>query len=287
MEKDAAKPKKNRVVWMGWGAAVIVFALVVAVLVACRMARKTEKPTAIAFGDSIFATLRWGDSAVELLSKKRGETIVNAAFGGTAMAKTGAEKRWDDDWNYFSMDSLIDSVIAQDFSPQRQTKISGYATEYFPELVERLDRMNFGKLSLLLLEYGMNDYQLGTPLENPQDPLDEYTFAGALRLVLGKAKKEFPNCRIVLVSPTYSWYISYEKNCEEKDFGGGLLEDYVKVEERIAKEYGVEFIDLYHDLYEHESFADWETYTVDGVHPNELGCERIAERIASSLEEHP
>ena len=82
---------------MGWGAAVIVFALVVAVLVACRMARKTEKPTAIAFGDSIFATLRWGDSAVELLSKKRGETIVNAAFGGTAMAKTGAKERWDDD----------------------------------------------------------------------------------------------------------------------------------------------------------------------------------------------
>ena len=125
------------------------------------------------------------------------------------------------------MDSLIDSMIAQDFSPQRQTKISGYATEYFPELVERLDRMDFGKLSLLLLEYGMNDYQNGTPLENPQDALDEYTFAGALRLVLGKAKIEFPNCRIVLVSPTYSWYVSDEKSCEEMDFGGGFLEDYV------------------------------------------------------------
>ena len=285
MDRDAAKPKKNRDSFKGWCAAAIVFVLAAGILIACHVARKTAAPSAIAFGDSIFATMRGRGDAVELLSARTGGQIVNAAFGGTAMARTGRKKHWDEDWDYYSMVSLIDSVIARDFSTQRQSKIGDVATEYFPELVEELDHMRFNKLSLLLIEYGMNDYQVGIPLENPEDSKDVYTFAGALRTVLGKAKKEFPNCRIVLVSPTYSWYLSYEKNCEEIAFGGGYLADYVSLEQQIAKEYDVEFIDLYHDLYAHESFTDWERYTVDGVHPNETGRELIAERIAARLEE--
>ena len=84
-----------------------------------------------------------------------------------------------------------------------------------------------------------------------------------------------PDLRIILVTPTYSWYTVQQLTCEELDAGYGILEDFVEAEKQVAAELGVEVIDLYHDFYPHESWSDMELYTVDGLHPNEAGREMI------------
>ena len=90
--------------------------------------------------------------------------------------------------------------------------------------------------------------------------------------------------RILLVTPTYTWYTAQGLTCEDIDNGGGYLEDYVNAELGLAGELGLEAVDLYHDFFPHENDRDWERYTMDGLHPNEAGREKMADRIRDVLD---
>ena len=288
MAENNGKDLENRKKAWSLCASFLIVALAVGVLWGAWRAKKSVQPRAVVFGDSISAWGRGEDSVVDRLSEKSGIPFLNAAFGGTALSRVNAKRFMDDDWDFYSMASLACSVASNDFSPQQQAEVGEIvATEYFDELVDKLDGMDFRKLEIMILEYGMNDYQMGVPLDNPEDPYDTYSFGGALRYVLRLMKQRFPSCRILLVSPTYSWYSYLEKGCEEQDFGGGILEDYVLLEQGIAEEWHVEMIDLYHDLCQRESFDKWKQCTLDGLHPNEDGRELIAQTIAAYLEDNP
>ncbi|MCR4599367.1 MAG: hypothetical protein K5678_10080 [Acetatifactor sp.] len=274
-------PKENQKHnWIVWLIAALIFLVLLLVFAFAWHAKKSARPKTIVFGDSLMAIARGEDSVPDRLSGLLGEPVFNAAFGGTTLAKNGSASE------ELSMAALKNAVIANDFAPQQQVSIQSAATEYFDELVDALDASDFQGAELLLVTHGMNDYLSGVLLENSGDPFDEGTYAGALRTIVTDLGKAFPNCRIILVTPTFAWYCNAEKSCEEIEFGGGTLDAYAAKEREVAAELGVELIDLY-DLYEHEKYEDWERFTSDGVHPNATGRELIAERIAAYLEEHP
>lgn len=279
--------KKEKSMAWSWCLPILLFVLILVGACICMHAKKDLQAEAVFFGDSIIATARGGDSVPNRLSDLLGIPFLNAAYGGTAMAKLDLAENMDDHWDFLSMTALTKSVASNDFSPQQRVSDMGIATEYFAEVTDELDQVNFQKVRLMMLCFGMNDYQSGVPLKNAEDPMDVHSFEGALRTTLTELKRALPDCRILVVSPTYSWYITDGQTCEERRFGSALLEDYVALEQSIAAQCGVEMIDLYHELYTHDVFEDWKTYTLDGVHPNEAGRKLIAERIAAYLEEHP
>ena len=284
MSEDILTEKKKRRWYWTW--ALILFALLLLLGGILWRGQKTHHPKYVIFGDSIQATARGEDSVADRLQVLCGIEFFNASFGGTALAKIPRESGSMEPGDYYSMVSLVNSACARDFSVQQQAKMESSPTSYFAPLIEELDQTSFAKTELMIIAHGMNDYLSGVPLSS-DDPMDENTFEGALRYVLSAWKKHYPHSRILLVSPTYAWYLFSGKTCEEQDFGGGFLEQYVESERKIAKEYDVEMIDLYQDLYRHETWEDWEEFTVDGVHPNENGRRMIAERIAAYLEENP
>ena len=147
-----------------------------------------------------------------------------------------------------------------------------------------MENIDFGQVKILLIGHGLNDYHGGAPLDNPDNPYDEYSFAGALRSSITALKKAYPDMRIILVTPTYSWYLVQGQTCEELDAGYGVLEVFVEKEKEVAAELGVEVIDLYHDFYPHETWEDLYVYTDDGLHPNEAGRQKIAEKLAEYLQ---
>ena len=97
-------------------------------------------------------------------------------------------------------------------------------------------------------------------------------------------RKSLPHLQIILISPTYNWYLNTLENCENKDFGGGYMPGYVDVAKEIAEEYGVGYVDVYTDFYPQKSHQDALIYTEDGVHPNEDGRKKIAEAIIEYIE---
>lgn len=246
-------------------------------------AAQESAPGIIIFGDSIMGECRDEDSIPARLEAALGKETFNAAFGGTRMSRMDRERRLDDDRDGLSMAALSKAVASGDFGVQQMLHVSEGATDYFDETVDRLERVDFGQAEIVLLEYGLNDYHNAVPLDNPDDLLDEYTFAGAIRSCVKTLQKAYPGMRIILVTSTYTWYPQRGLTCENYDTGNGSLSRYVSVQLETAEELGVECIDLYHDLYPHENYDDWEVYTRDGLHPNEEGRALIARAITEYL----
>lgn len=237
----------------------------------------------VAFGDSVLGLVRDETSVPARLQALTGKTVYNAALGGTCAARNRTDIRMDQARGALSLAGLTRAIWAEDFSVQKTVRMRENSTEYFPEAIDGLSKVDFSGVETVIIQYGLNDYHAGTPIENPEDPYDEYTYLGALRVSLGRLQKIKPEMRIILLTPTYAWYIACGQTCEEIDYGGGTLSDYVEAEVRLAQEMDVEIVDLYHGVYSCESGENWETYTVDGIHPNEAAREMLAERIAQAV----
>lgn len=237
----------------------------------------------VTFGDSVFGLVRDETATPARLKELLGLSVFNAALGSTCMARldTGGKPGYTKD--ALSMAGLAKAIWAGDFGVQHTLRMRESNTEYFAGVLYDLERVDFSRVKIVLIQQGINDYHAGTPIENPEDIYDEYTFLGAIRTSVKALRKVNPSIRIVLVTPTYSWYNVTGLTCEEADYGGGVLEAYVEAELRVARELDIDVIDVYHDFYPHDSFGDWELYTSDGLHPNEAGREKLAGRIAEEL----
>lgn len=267
-----------------WLAALLIFAVITAGIGCYRELRK-ETYRIVCLGDSIIGNERGQTSITGNLEVLLGEPVYNGAFGGSTMSCRVAEDRAAVTTDTLSMAKLSEAIAQQDFYVQNAGVTRCAAMEYFPEAAYGFQDIDFDKTQVLIIEHGVNDYQTGVPLDNHENPYDIYTFGGALRYSLENLKAAYPKLRIILVTPTYCWYLFKESNCQEVDNGNGILEDYVNLELEIAAQYGVEVLDNYHEsgIGDSGTFEEWEVYTQDGLHLNETGRRLVAERIAECI----
>ena len=244
---------------------------------------KEQEAEIVVFGDSVFGEVRDGTAVPAQLEALLNRKVYNAAFGGTCAARVEQDKPLDYTRGTFSLAALAKAVEADDFGVQQSVNMRESNTEYFGEVISGLEKLDFSKVDIFLIQQGINDYQMGVPIDDSGNPYNEHTFLGALRVAVDSLKKASPEARIVVVTPLYTWYTATGVTCETADYGGGILEDYVNAEISIAGEMGIEVIDVYHDLFPHTKCEDWEVYSRDGMHPNEAGRDKMARWIAEYL----
>lgn len=268
-----------------WIASLLLFLALGAAVYGYRCSRQ-EPYRIVCLGDSIIGNERGDTSITALMADALGEPVYNGAFGGTTMTCRFGENRAAVTADCLSLAQLSQAIALQDFSVQNASVTSCSPMEYFPESMYGFQRIDFDEVEILVIEHGVNDYLAGVPLDNKQDPYDVYSFGGALRYSLEQLMGSYPDMRILLVTPTFCWYKFTEQDCTQIDFGHGILEDYVELELYIAQEYGVEILDNYHNsaIQPGESYEEWQVYTVDGVHLNEVGRELIAGRIVDYIQ---
>lgn len=245
--------------------------------------QKADGARIVVFGDSIVGECRDETSVAALLSGLLGEPVFNGGLGGTCFSYTDEEMRIAYTKDCLNMAGLSQAILIDDFRVQKNARIRESVTEYFDDTIEELSEIDFDSVDIVFLAYGLNDYHAAVELANENDPYDPHTFTGAIRFSVENLRRAHPRLRIILVTPTYAWYRYNGITCEEYDTGGGILEDYVEAEIELAEELGLEIIDLYHDFYAHNKWEDWETYTNDGLHPNEKGRGMIAGKLADYL----
>lgn len=269
-----------------WLAALLVFAVIAAGIGYYRELQKETYPI-VCLGDSIIGNERGEDSITGIMETLLGEPVYNGAFGGSTMSCRETEDRAAVTTDTLSLARLSEAIAQKDFYVQNASVTRCAVMEYFPEAVYGFQKIDFDKTKVLIIEHGVNDYLTGTPLDDIQDPYNVYTFGGALRYSLESLRAAYPDMRIILVTPTYCWFLAKESNCQEIDNGSGVLEDYVNLELEIAAQYGIEVLDNYHEsgIGDSGTFEEWEIYTQDGLHLNETGRRLVAERIVQYIRE--
>lgn len=264
--------------------AAVLFAVLLLISFRPRINFREKQPVDIVlFGDSVFGEIRDEEAIPARLQEMLGKSVYNGAFGGTCAARIEDQRPLDYTRGLFSLAELAKSVESGDFGAQQSVIMRESNTGYFAEVVDGLDAIDFSRVGIFVIQQGLNDYHAGVPIEDQEDPYDEYTFAGAVRSAVRFFRRVNPGARILIVTPTYTWYTMNGKTCEEIDNGGGILEDYVNAELRLAEELDLEVVDVYHDLYPHETWEDWQICSRDGLHPNETGRKMLAEKIAEAL----
>ena len=276
-------------------------ATLVAVLVAFGMLLFCLAPTfksksynVVILGDSVIANFfnYYGSPSIpEYVERQTGLTVYNGAFGGSGMAVKRTEQSGAALTSSWCMANLAEDIGLDAWEGLRASM--SYANHYvetnpqvfsnYEERLKGLSQIDFDKVDVLILEHGTNDYNMGVTVDNPSDPYDKTTFGGALRYSLKLLQEKYPNLQIVLLTPFYceinidGEYIK----CDEKDWGGGILEDYVKKEMEIANEFGVDLIDGYYGSGINAKTLP--TYMPDRLHPSADGVARIGDMISSYL----
>lgn len=225
------------------------------------------------FGDSIIAG--WGNESPvpERLAEISGMTVFNAAFGGMTLSESANTEYMTNMYSAFCMVSLSDCVRDRDFSMTSISSRKGndVIPPYWGDRADDFLNINLSDVKYVIIEQGINDYMLGIPVDNPKDPYDFTTFAGALRYVIRNIRKGMPDAVIIIQTPIFSAALG---NSDNVDNGNGTLTDYIAAEKEVAKEMGVSLFDA-HELtgINQSNFSE---YLYDNLHTNSMGDELLA-----------
>lgn len=278
MEKCRQWVKKNAY----WGISILLFVVIAGIFAGVRHAGEKEYRV-VCLGDSIMGDVRDNTAVSGYIEVTTGMSVYNGGFGGTKASCVDNGNRAAVDDNVFSLVELTEAIVYQDFSVQNAGVNRYNGMEYFAEGIKGLNRVDWSEVEILIIEHGVNDYLSGAPLDNPENAYDVTTYGGALRYTLRLLQDKRPDLRIILCTPTYCWFYAEQVSCQEKNLGGGYLEDYVNLELEIAKEFGVEIIDNFHESGIGGAFENWSDYTEDGLHLNDAGRKLIAGRISAVI----
>lgn len=250
-------------------------------------------PRIVVLGDSIIGSAVEDKTITDYMEEQLGYKIQNGAFGGTGAAYDNEGTYPADVDNHFSLVSIVTSILTDDFSLQKAMIAYGdryyyifrQTPHYFRSRVEELETIDFSQVEYLIIQQGTNDYNGGTPVENPRDPYDKSTYAGALRSSIEQFQETYPQMKVLLVTPTWCYVIREGKvlHGDQTDFGGGVLGDYAQACRKIGEEYNIPVLDNYTESGISAATAD--QYLSDGLHMNAAGQKLLAGRLADFIQE--
>lgn len=217
-------------------------------------------------GDSIIGNDRSTCSVPSVVSAFSGADVYNCG-------KNGAAATYDMEAEVSFLD-VTQAILAGDtngiVNEELSQAICSFGEEYDTE------RLCF------VLNYGLNDYFMGYPVEDDIDAYNRETFAGALRTGIGQLKQAYPEAVIIVMLPTYT--ILYDEGTQIMSGRGSELMEYRDAARSVAEEMGVWYKDNYADMP-----LDIHTHTTllaDGTHLNEWGRYVLGNQIITYFEEN-
>jgi len=138
----------------------------------------------------------------------------------------------------------------------------------------------FPSVTHLGLEYGTNDFRYDRPIGLNTD-ISKETFKGALNYSIQKLLRAFPKLRLFLITPTWMPTIDDLDSDDNPNGIGSFLREYIEAMIRISELNHIPCLDMSRMLGINKT--NYKTFTVDGIHPNDIGATRRAELIASFM----
>ena len=216
-------------------------------------------------GDSIIGNYIDSMSVPQVVGNLTGAEVYNCGLGG--MSAAAGEN------SLCPVPRVVRALTEEDASLLPGESVMKQGVESF------LKRPDQEKNLMFVINLGLNDYFNGHPVSS-QEPYDEASYSGALRIAIEALQEHYPEARILLNTPNFTIY--YECGEEVRSEKGGRLTDYVEAVIQLGEELGVEVLDNYHELPITET--NWPIYQSDGCHLNERGRFLLGSRIALRIQ---
>lgn len=169
------------------------------------------------------------------------------------------------------IDGIGGTRIARQQSPSEDPRIDAH----FISRVDAIDE----DCDLVVVFGGTNDFGHGdAPLGTPKDRTED-TFWGACHVLCEKLINRFPNAQLVFMSPLHR---ESEEQIGRSD--KGTLYDYVEALQTVTRRFSIPFLDMLQVSGMTPKVPVYKTlYMPDGLHPNDDGQEKIAQRLKGFL----
>lgn len=176
----------------------------------------------VAIGDSQFGNFKGYDGVAHLLSDYCHANVYNMAVGGSCAAALPNDSVEDDSWDNYSGVGMA-KLFAGDVSTKF---LENESTSYQLDVYQHCDLQ---KTDVFVVEYGVNDFLARVPLDK-ESGTDVTAYRSALRYILEKLRRTFPDAVVVLCSPSYAQFFDngvYIGDSNTLDLGYGKLINYV------------------------------------------------------------
>ena len=213
-----------------------------------------QKKTIVFLGDSITegaGTSNPKNIYWNVVARRTGALCYGYGIGGTRIAKQiipSSNPRWD---RYFG--SRVDDMKAD--------------------------------ADIVVVFGGTNDFGHGDAPIGVFGDRGEHTFYGAADMLIQKLIDKYPGALLVIMTPLHR--LNEDKNTEMDSrvyLKGTTLEEYVDAIGKVAAFYGIPVLDLFRTSgIQPRKPVLQERYMPDGLHPNDAGHERIAQRLIGFL----
>lgn len=231
------------------------------------------------FGDSLTQNLEVEKKSYpDIVHQKTDAQVTNLGFGGTSMSLHPNAS-----FDSFAFHSLVDAIVSSDFSEQKLALEDPEVPAYFDEKLTALEELNWNKIDIISIMYGANDW--GNPLENSSDLMDISTFKGSGRYSLDKLLTQYPHLQVLFIPMTYRFWPEYNNVDTDSSVNAHGLKPYQYSDAmmELAKEFKFPYVDTLYSLGINKYNRSLYFNSVDGTHPNELGTQKIGDRVAKAL----
>ncbi len=244
--------------------------------------------TVVILGNSPFSDERNSDDGVvSLAGSMTDATFYNCSVAGSHLAAAKETFLADEDpmdaFNLYWLSTLITlqntGIYDSAFAAMGDAAPADARYAY-----DTLSTLDFQNVDVLAIMYDASDYLEERPLYNMLNPTDIQTFAGNMDASLELLCNAFPHLRIIVMSPTYAFYVDENGEYISSDIhksNGYSLSTYAGNLEHIAYDHSVSYLD---NIYGTVNEVNAEDYLEDHLHLNAAGRKRLAERFVYALE---
>ena len=247
-----------------------------------------ERKDIICFGDSITGMFGNDSGYPEMLTLLHNCRGINAGFSGTQYTDhTNAN------YKPFSLNRLIEAIVAEDFSMQDASPLVDETSEnYLPWYKEHLDNIKncvWTDIEYVTMFYGTNDWGSNVILKSQDDPAStnkqRTNVEDAIIYSIGQLVSKYPWLKVAVITPYWRAISAGKDSNVDPNSNGQYLFDYAEyIGETAQEKFNVPVIYLYRSL--GANIITNRYFTQDGTHPTEMTKQIIAKRISAVLEQY-
>ena len=239
----------------------------------------------VLFGNAPFADDRdSSDGLANLIAKETGATVYNCSVSGSYLA--AQHINFDvtlapmDAYCLYWLVNLACGVPVDGYYADAAQALGDRTPPEAEEVVNTLKTLDFNTIDTIAIMYDATDYLMGNPMYNDDNPTDPSQFTGNLEASIEVLQNNYPDIRIIVMSPTYAYAIDENGDYVSSDIyiynNRDLLSTYVIKECYSANIHSVSFMD---NLYGSVTEDNAEEYLIDNLHLNVKGRKLIAKRF--------